>query len=76
VFLKEPTAEYHAPYAEYDIVFQRDMAPCGGGAYATWTCVGDMVLRNTEATHKHLRRLQEYAAKTGKNDQECQLPNV
>lgn len=71
-FLKEPTAEYHARYADYDIVFQRDMAPCEGGAYATWTCVGDMVLRNTEATRKHLDRLQEYAAKTGKNDQECQ----
>jgi hypothetical protein len=72
VFLKEPTAEYHAAYNDYDIVFQRDMAPCEGGACATWTCVGDMVLRNTEATRKHLERLQQYALRTGNNDQECQ----
>jgi hypothetical protein len=72
VFLKEPTEEYHSAYAGYDIVFQRDMAPCEGGAYATWTCVGDMVLRDTAATRNHLERLQQYALKTGKNDQECQ----
>lgn len=72
VFLREPTPDYHARYAEYDIVFQRDMAPCEGGAYSTWTCVGDMVLRNTEATRKHLKTLLEHAAKTGMNDQECQ----
>lgn len=72
VFLKEPSEEYHANYADYDIVFQRDMAPCEGGAFNTWTCVGDMVLRNTEATRRHLNTILEYSSRFDCNDQECQ----
>jgi Nucleotide-diphospho-sugar transferase/Methyltransferase domain len=73
VFFKEPTAAYHAEYADYDIVYQRDMAPSMGSAYDPWTCVGNMTLRNTESTRTFLDTLQEYETRyPEKNDQECQ----
>jgi len=73
VFFKEPTAAYHAEYADYDIVYQRDMAPSMGSAYDPWTCVGNMTLRNTEPTRAFLDTLQDYETRyPEKNDQECQ----
>jgi len=73
VFFKEPTVAYYADYVEYDIVYQRDMAPSLGPAYDPWTCVGNMTLRNTESTRAFLDTLQEYETRyPEKNDQECQ----
>lgn len=73
VFFKEPTEAYHADYIDYDIVYQRDMAPDRGSAYDPWTCVGNMTLRNTAPTRAFLDTLQEYETRhPEKNDQECQ----
>ena len=73
VFFIEPSEEYHGKYKDYDIVYQRDMAPTLGPAYNQWTCVGNMTLRNTPETNRFLNSLQMYEDKyPNENDQECQ----
>jgi hypothetical protein len=73
VFFTEPRDTYHEKYREYDIVYQRDMAPTLGPAYNQWTCVGNMTLRNTPSTNSFLNSLQMYEDRyPNENDQECQ----
>ena len=71
VFCKEPTEEYYAAYAEYDIVYQRDLPP-SHPPYVGWACTGNFVLRNTLSTLQFLDRLLSYQKRLGMNDQECQ----
>jgi hypothetical protein len=69
IFRKEPTEEYYAKYADYDIVYQRDAAPA---PFHEWTCTGNMVLRNTPATIRFLELIAWKQSYLNKNDQECQ----
>jgi hypothetical protein len=71
VFCKEPTEEYYAAYADYDIVYQRDLPPLHP-PYVGWACTGNFVLRNTPSTLQFLDRLLSYQKRLGMNDQECQ----
>lgn len=71
VFCKEPTEEYYEAYKEYDIVYQLD-APPPNKPFHVWTCTGNFVLRNTEATRRFLALLREYQSKRAQNEQECQ----
>jgi len=71
VFCKEPTEEYYEAYKEYDIVYQLD-APPPNKPYHVWTCTGNFVLRNTEATRRFLALLRDYQSMRAQNDQECQ----
>ena len=50
VVLNEPSKEYYEDYKDYDIVFQQD-GNCIEPDYATWTCIGNMSLRNRPGTH-------------------------
>ena len=71
VFCKEPTEEYYAKYAEYDIVYQRD-APPPNAPYHEWTCTGNFLLRNTDPTIRYLDTLRLYQGRLPMNEQECQ----
>lgn len=77
VCVREPTEEYWARYADYDIVFQYDAGFVSATQYHwplhhIWTCTGNTFLRNTAATHSLLDKIIEYQEKyPSKNDQEC-----
>jgi len=80
VCIHEPTPEFYDEYKNYDIVFQFDCGVdpskdhFGDYRFNTWTCTGNMTLRNTEGTAYILNtiwRFQKLFPK--KNDQECLL---
>jgi hypothetical protein len=77
VCVREPTAEYWAQWADYDIVFQYD-----AGFYSAtrpewpfnhiWACTGNTLFRNTAGTHALIDKIIEYQGRyPRKNDQEC-----
>jgi hypothetical protein len=71
VFCKEPTEEYYAKYADYDIVYQRD-APPPNAPFHEWTCTGNFTLRHTGPTIGFLNTLRLYQSRLQMNEQECQ----
>ena len=72
VFCKEPTEDYYAAYQSYDIVYQLDNPP-PNPKFSDWTCMGNMVLRNTAATRQFMASLAIYEAKYPTvADQDCQ----
>ena len=71
VFCKEPTEEYYAKYADYDIVYQRD-APPPNAPFHEWTCTGNFTLRHTGPTIGFLNTLRLYQDQLQMNEQECQ----
>jgi hypothetical protein len=72
VFLKELDNEYYIPYESYDVVYQRDKV--GFAQYFhTWACLGNVVMRNTKATHTLLDEIDNIQAKHPEmNDQHAQ----
>jgi hypothetical protein len=77
VCMKEPTADFWAHYAPYDIVFQYDAGFDSADKphwpyFHIWACTGNTLFRDTSATHRLLNIIQEYQQKYPmKNDQEC-----
>lgn len=70
VFMRKPTANDFAEFAEYDMVFQCDH-PYLEPLYDTWSCIGNMSLRNTERTFFVLDSIDIYKYHfPDKNDQE------
>lgn len=59
VIINEPSKEYYADYAEYDIVFQPDSGTIEPDYYI-WTCIGNMSLRNTYGTRFILEAINIY----------------
>ena len=59
VIINEPSKEYYADYADYDIVFQPDSGTIEPD-YSNWTCIGNMSLRNTPGTRFVLEAINIY----------------
>jgi len=79
VCIKEPAAEFYEEYKDYDIVFQHDTGyftkeKPHRHRWDTWTCTGNMSLRNTPGTMALLNKIYQYQQLyPSKNDQECLL---